>query len=65
MLRLLQATRGFAAVPVWCVDRALVERYHALGVGVATFSVRHAATLERMLTSGADIVYVDSAELLR
>lgn len=65
MLRLLQATRGFAAVPGWCLHRALVERYHDLGVQVAVFAAKDAAALERMLSAGADIVYVDDAGLFR
>jgi glycerophosphoryl diester phosphodiesterase len=63
MLGLLKATEGFAALPGWCTDRALVERYHGLGIRVAVFTARTAAALERMLATGADIVYVDDARL--
>jgi glycerophosphoryl diester phosphodiesterase len=63
MLGLLQATQGYALLPGWCLDRAVVERYHGLGVGVAVFAATNAATLQRMLATGANIVYIDDARL--
>jgi glycerophosphoryl diester phosphodiesterase len=65
VLDLLRNTRGLVCVPLWCVSRRFVERYHRLGVGVAVFSVRSRAALDKLLTeSGPDIIYVDDASLI-
>lgn len=59
MLSLLKATNGFACLPGWCAQRALVSQYQKLGVRVALFAAGSAAVLEQLLATDADIIYVD------
>jgi len=66
MLRLLLETRGMVCVPVRLSSRRLVEGYRAQNVEVAVYSADDEPSLERVMAAvDPDIVYVNSAEVLR
>jgi hypothetical protein len=65
-LDLLRQTRGMVCVPVRLAKLALRQNYRSLGVSFAVYSVDDQASLDRvMATVDPDLVYVDSAEVLR
>ncbi len=66
MLELLRSTRGMVCVPVRLAPRSLVAGYRAQNVEVAVYAVDDMLWLERVMAAvDPDIVYVDSADVLR
>ncbi len=59
MLTLLTQSNGLVCIPKPMATRALVERYHALGVKVAVFALGKATPRSIVEKLDADILYID------
>jgi glycerophosphoryl diester phosphodiesterase len=65
-LALLRETRGMVCVPVRLATAALRQSYQSMGVELAVYAVADRASLDHVMAAvDPDIVYVDSAEVLR
>jgi glycerophosphoryl diester phosphodiesterase len=62
MAQILGQTGGMVCIPLWCADRELVNRLHAVNVKVAVYSVTSKRQTETIVTrADPDIIFCDDA----
>lgn len=61
---ILIKTQGMICIPIWCVDKIIVKRYHDIGIKVAVYSVKTEKQLSNIMARAQpDLLYVDNASL--